>query len=177
MPSLRWFVVLQLLLTGLLAALLWFLHARVRRGEFFQYWAWAWLSLAVFLAAGTLALALPRGAGAPLLVVDLASILIICLGLVLVLLDRYQQAEHALSMSVLHGRRVTEENLAFQAESDERLKAERAPRESESRYRAVVEDQAELICRFGAGETITFVNDAYCRYYGRTKEDLIGHSF
>ena len=67
--------------------------------------------------------------------------------------------------------------MAFQAEIDERLKVEKALRESESRYRAVVEDQAELICRFGAGTIITFVNDAYCRYFGRTKEDLLGRSF
>jgi PAS domain S-box-containing protein len=177
MPSLSAFIVLQVLLTFSLAALLWSVHRRVRKGQFFRYWAWAWLSVGVFLAAGTLALSLPRGSGAPLLAVDLSSILIICLGLVLMLLDRYQQAEQALSVSVLHGRRVAEENLAFQAEIDERLKVEHALRESESRYRAVVEDQAELICRFGAGTTITFVNDAYCRYFGRAKEDLVGRSF
>jgi PAS domain-containing protein len=154
------FVVLQILLTVLLAALLWSVHRRVRQGQFFRYRAWAWLSVYVFLAAGTLALALPRGSGTLLLAVDLVSILVICLGLVLMLFDRYQQAEHALSVSVLHGRRVTEENAAFQAEIDERRQIEQALRESESRYRAVVEDQAELICRFGAGATITFVNDA-----------------
>ena len=177
MSSLTSFVVLQLVLTAFLAALLWSVHRRIRRDGPFHYGAWAWLSLALFVAAGTLALAVPRYSGTPLLGLDLASILIICLGVVQVLLDRYGEAQHALSMSVLHGRRVTAENVAFQAEIDERLRVEKALRESESRYRAVVEDQAELICRFGGGTTITFVNDAYCRYFGRTKDDLVGRSF
>ena len=53
----------------------------------------------------------------------------------------------------------------------------RRARKGESRYRAVVEDQAELICRFAPSTTITFVNDAYCRYFGRAREDLLGRSF
>ena len=79
--------------------------------------------------------------------------------------------------STTAGRKVTAENLALQAEIDERHKAEQALRESESRYRAVVEDQAELICRFRSDATITFVNQAYCRYFGRTREQLIGRNF
>jgi PAS domain S-box-containing protein len=46
--------------------------------------------------------------------------------------------------------------------------------ESEARYRAIVEDQTELICRFLPGGTITFVNEAYTRYFHRSREDLIG---
>ncbi len=79
--------------------------------------------------------------------------------------------------SVREGRKVTAENVALQAEIDERHKAEQALRESESRYRAVVEDQEELICRFRPDATITFVNQAYCRYFGCTRERLIGRSF
>ncbi|MEK7324598.1 MAG: PAS domain S-box protein, partial [Chloroflexota bacterium] len=48
---------------------------------------------------------------------------------------------------------------------------------SEARYRAIVEDQTELICRFLPDGTLTFVNEAYCRYFGQTREALIGHSF
>ena len=47
----------------------------------------------------------------------------------------------------------------------------------EARYRAVVEDQTELICRFRPDGTITFVNEAYCRYFGKPPEGLIDHSF
>lgn len=48
---------------------------------------------------------------------------------------------------------------------------------SEARYRAIVEDQTELICRFLPDGTLTFVNEAYCRYFDKRREDLIGHSF
>jgi len=56
-------------------------------------------------------------------------------------------------------------------------RAEKALRESEARYRAIVEDQTELICRFLPDGTITFVNEAYCRYFGKKYEELIGHTF
>jgi PAS domain S-box-containing protein len=52
-----------------------------------------------------------------------------------------------------------------------------ALRESEARYRGVVEDQTELICRFLPGGRYTFVNGAYCRYFQTTPERLIGRSF
>lgn len=50
-------------------------------------------------------------------------------------------------------------------------------RRSEARYRAIVEDQTELISRFSPDGTLRFVNDAYCRYYGETREELVGRSF
>ncbi|WP_333594852.1 PAS domain S-box protein [Anaerospora hongkongensis] len=50
-------------------------------------------------------------------------------------------------------------------------------RESEARYRAVVEDQEELIRRFKPDYTLTFVNRAFCRYFGQTAEALLGQSF
>jgi PAS domain S-box-containing protein len=62
-------------------------------------------------------------------------------------------------------------------EITKRKQAEEALKASEARYRAVVEDQAELICRFLSDGTLTFVNDAYCRYFGKKREELIGYSF
>ena len=59
----------------------------------------------------------------------------------------------------------------------ERKQAEEALRMSEARYRAVVEDQTELVCRFLPDGTLTFVNDAYCRYFKRSREELIGERF
>ncbi|MCL4506729.1 MAG: PAS domain S-box protein [Chloroflexi bacterium] len=58
----------------------------------------------------------------------------------------------------------------------ERKRAEEALRDSEERYRAIVEDQNELVCRFLPDTTLTFVNAAYCRYFGKTREELIGQS-
>ncbi|WP_353643116.1 PAS domain S-box protein [Mesorhizobium sp. WSM2239] len=50
-------------------------------------------------------------------------------------------------------------------------------RESEERYRNVVETQTELICRYLPDTTLTFVNDTYCRYFGKSREELIGNRF
>lgn len=55
--------------------------------------------------------------------------------------------------------------------------AERALRDEQARYRAVVEDQAELICRYLPDGTLTFVNGAYCRYFGMKREELVGKTF
>ncbi|MGH6918351.1 MAG: PAS domain S-box protein, partial [Geminicoccaceae bacterium] len=55
--------------------------------------------------------------------------------------------------------------------------AEESLRESEDRYRDVVETQTELICRYLPDTTLTFVNDAYCRYFGRSRDELVGSPF
>ena len=49
-------------------------------------------------------------------------------------------------------------------------------RQSEARYRGVVEDQTELICRFLPDGTLTFVNQGYCRYFGLSEEYLTGQN-
>ena len=48
---------------------------------------------------------------------------------------------------------------------------------SEARYRAIVEDQTELVWRFRPGGTITFANAAVARYFGKSKEELVGAVF
>jgi len=67
--------------------------------------------------------------------------------------------------------------LVLSSEVAERRGKEEALRESETRYRAVVEDQTELICRFRADGTLTFVNGAYCRYFQVPAKELIGRTF
>lgn len=54
---------------------------------------------------------------------------------------------------------------------------EEALKINESRYRAIVETQTEMICRILPDGTLTFVNDAYCRYFNKKREDLLGVSF
>ncbi len=55
----------------------------------------------------------------------------------------------------------------------ERIRAERALAISEAQYRAIVEDQTEMIYRSLADNTLTFVNAAYCRYFGICREDIL----
>ena len=59
----------------------------------------------------------------------------------------------------------------------ERFELEKTLGDSLTRYRAIVEDQSELICRFDPDYTLTFVNEAYCRFFNKRREDLIGSSF
>ncbi len=47
----------------------------------------------------------------------------------------------------------------------------------EASYRGIVEDQFDLICRYRPDGTLTFVNGAYCRFYGRKRTELIGQPF
>jgi PAS domain S-box-containing protein len=68
-------------------------------------------------------------------------------------------------------------NKALQREITERQQAELAIQQSEARYRAIVEDQTELIVRFQPDGILTFVNDAYCRYFGIEREMLVGHQY
>ena len=48
---------------------------------------------------------------------------------------------------------------------------------SEQRYRDIVEDQTEFISRFLPDGTHVFVNDAYCGYFNKTRDELIGQKF
>lgn len=59
----------------------------------------------------------------------------------------------------------------------EREQVEQALKISEARYRAIVEDQTELISRFAPDSTILFVNGAYCRYFERQPEEIISKSY
>ena len=60
---------------------------------------------------------------------------------------------------------------------DQARSSQEALRDSEARYRALVENQLDLISRYRPDTTLTFVNDAFCRFYGRTREELVGRSF
>ena len=56
----------------------------------------------------------------------------------------------------------------------DRRRQESALRQSEERYRAVVDSQTELVCRFTPDLTLTFVNEAYCRFLGKRRDELLG---
>jgi PAS domain S-box-containing protein len=50
-------------------------------------------------------------------------------------------------------------------------------KQSEEQYRAIVEDQTELICRCTPKMEVTFVNEAFCKYFGENPDALAGHPF
>ena len=68
-------------------------------------------------------------------------------------------------------------NLLLAAAANERRMAEKAVSESEKRFRAVVEDQTDMICRFMPDGVLTFVNEAFCRFHCKTPGELVGKNF
>jgi PAS domain S-box-containing protein len=44
-------------------------------------------------------------------------------------------------------------------------------------HRTVVEDLTETICRFLPDGTFTYVNEVFCRFFGKTREELIGRTW
>lgn len=55
-------------------------------------------------------------------------------------------------------------------------RADEALRQSEARYRGLVESQQDLVFRFDLGERVTFANDAYCAKFGLRREELLGRT-
>ncbi len=47
---------------------------------------------------------------------------------------------------------------------------------SERRYRSIVEDQSDFICRYDAAGALTFVNSAFCKAHGVTETECLGKS-
>ena len=52
-------------------------------------------------------------------------------------------------------------------------RAELELRAAKKRYEAVVEGQTELVCRYLPDGTLVFANQAYCKFHGRKKSELI----
>jgi PAS domain S-box-containing protein len=68
-------------------------------------------------------------------------------------------------------------NILLAAAVLEREAALRATADSEKRYRGVVEDQTDLICRFRPDGELVFVNQAYSRFFAQPREKLTGSNF
>ncbi len=67
----------------------------------------------------------------------------------------------------------------FGAASDisDRKQVEHQLQTSRAYFQSIITDQTELICRFLPDGTLTFVNQAYCQFFQKSPEELIGRRF
>lgn len=82
--------------------------------------------------------------------------------------------EVSMSHFVHDGREVC---TAFVQDISQRKVVEEALREGARLYRAVVEDQTELICRYAPRGELSFVNRAYATFFGVDEDDIVGKRF
>ena len=50
-------------------------------------------------------------------------------------------------------------------------------RVSEQRYQSVLDSQTEIICRLNANGALLYANDAFCHFFGKTHQELVGHNW
>ncbi len=62
-------------------------------------------------------------------------------------------------------------------ELDTRVRTQKKLETAENRYRSVVEDMPALVCRYSPEGKITFVNRAFCEFFGKESDDLLCHDF
>jgi PAS domain S-box-containing protein len=48
---------------------------------------------------------------------------------------------------------------------------------SDERYKAIIDYQSEMICRFRADGKIVFVNRSYCSFFGMSEKELLGQNY
>lgn len=72
---------------------------------------------------------------------------------------------------------LTTVNEQLRHEVAERARAEQEARQNAERLRGVIEDQTEFIVRWLPNGKRTFVNSSYCRYFGKSEQELVGESF
>src|SRR5688572_2816901 len=91
---------------------------------------------------------------------------------------RFRRKDGSCFFGEVSGRSLPDSRLlGFLRDVSERKHVEERLRESEARYRLIVENQTEFIVKWQPDGTRTFVNEHYCRLFGLTEEECVGTSF
>lgn len=83
----------------------------------------------------------------------------------------------AMAQPILDGQDSPVRVVGINEDVTESKQAEERLHEQERLYRGLVESQQDLIVRVDGQGRFTYVNDAYCRKFGKTREELVGRSF
>jgi len=77
---------------------------------------------------------------------------------------------------------VSENNIALSLhgvliDMTERKQTEAELMESKERYKTLVEQQSEMITRWKPDGTYTYVNEVFCNFFSKTKDELLGYTY
>lgn len=129
-----------------------------------------WLSsAAVIVISRLLPSALPLSALSNLTVIAMS---VGTVGLIAMMLCQYRRRLMVL-IEQMRALTANLQNTQVRLEQEVQVRTA-ALQASEARFRAIVEDQTEMVCRFLPDLTLTFVNTAYCRSLGMTADELLG---
>lgn len=69
------------------------------------------------------------------------------------------------------------EIIGYMSDITDKIRAEKELKKKEQLLSSVMETQHELIARYLPDTTLTFVNKAYCKFFGYSENELVGHKF
>ena len=122
----------------------------------------------------------PRGAGrsvllwsARLLNADVVMTCGIVIGMILLLVEEYQRSERALAETTRSSLEVSHQNTALQLEIRNRQEVEARLRESEDRYRDLVDSSEDLLCTHDLHGRLLSCNPAAARMLGYEVDELL----
>ncbi len=68
-------------------------------------------------------------------------------------------------------------NEKLRTEISDRMRVEEVLRESEEKYRMLINNQKDMVVKVNTEGKFQFISPSYCEMFGKTKEDLLGKNF